>query len=1549
MFSSIETPSRLEGDAPSEGNAPGSIVTACVMPVYVARQLDRKAGELKAEVASALKKGELHPELREVLRVVDPQSEPSIAFGQITQGLYQRMVGASTLPLRDTEVSLAQEPSANAAYLPLGRRHFIFNSGLCVGPRAVDSIDGFASVLAHELAHREFRERYGVKGKSSKFEEAFADGYPIFTWLWDAGFNPKAALKWAEAHQKSWRAQSQTECLRDILDEHPSAPLSLALAKACLAWLELERGDCGDVFTPIDSIRTETGGKSYSLTEACREAKLESFVDERLRLLGFSKGENVAKDLDIVAQTLASLSHLNSARVEDIAAALSSLTIDMSAETHQAGITAVTEVIYSWALRGETKHAEVIYDRLALSCSETPQRSRPILGRLVLLEQEISAFIAAQTPEEIASSAARLHRAIEAEPLCAIQCLKPGYDKLIVQNDFLDERWFSRFKANEPGSVVPWQKHFTTLVESQNPQVKHEIFAALIALGVRDYRMLAHLSDPDLLSYFSMQLPVVVSEMKWDVNSGQARLHELRLDPNGTLTEGKHRESLEWEHRAIKSVVERHGNSPEVFKFQALFDYANAMRLIVLAQITREKQVLSSQAVALPLLETFPAEVARLNRYFIADSFQAQSEIVAACRQLMKDNPDKAGEILRRFFLDDKGRGFHAFGEYSGGSDLGFDSESRILGLQRSPFLQFICKEGGLFLPAQEQLHLVAVSGLADNLQYAKIGKRKQELASTIKSLWPVIEKLLGSERVMPQSFAELQVLQEDLKPYGSDAKAVCTIFYLNQFEISLPPLSELESIVDSIRELASWGSKFELESLDLALIRRVKEKLPARFKLDPDLSLAIREIRSIGRYDLLAASEFHGSLGSVLDRVMQQGGRLEENLRELVSVGLIREPGLRKRLFGEYAAAVHQRMGVDDGSDDYATRIAPLISDLQSTVPISMRTELFGVLAEKLETQRVVSFAFRDALDPFLEIATRSKVAQEVLLDAAFNTLTKSSDGRELLIEFIFSSGTSSDIDLFLEQAIASIDDSESPSFKSDIYGEWIQRGGDSYYQLKADTAESRKMLHHWRDSMRLAYSNFWEATLPLRATMCANLFFPEQELSAQRYLEVFERVLKIAIPDDVQNRSGLLTWTRAYIQGKDRYKQPFYLAALATATLDTANNPEAESKVGSVLASLAEQMGPAELKFAQAADGHPGVPEDCRPDPVRVKTRADVPYRWKFFETLEKQLSQQEMGLFRHIGPITNAGSIYITAQATAVDGRIGALSLERLYTANRADSGFRGLERMIDNHGGSDFERRIAKEMVDEGRRIVRDELDVSQLPEKVRNLKKLYSGAVVTVDGTEYRSDFVDLYAHGEHFRFTQWVDGQHTVEVLNAADGSPDEKRKLAVALVAIELTAILKGLPFCNDRHGGNSKQLPGNHTLHFDPGGAMVQAPSQKDMQQLAEAIFSALNGAASPSQVVASYLDHLKERYRTTEELPDFLKRTQKAFSGLGEYFRLMTEEDTVNVLVAALPHAHPALRYYAMKNFSSLSSSASPLVSGLMRALTQPSKAVTVRLQL
>lgn len=1549
MSKSLENAACLEDRQTNCLSAPQTMIHASAMPVCAALPEGSSSRQINAEVTKALKKGELHPELREVLRLVDPHSDPAIAFEQITKGLYQRMVTASTLPARDTDISLAQDISANAVYLPLGKKNFILNSGLCVGPNAVGSIDGFASVLAHELAHREFRERYGVKGKSSKFEEAFADGYPIFTWLWDAGFNPKAALRWAETHQKEWRAQSQNQRIANILDEHPSAPLSLALAKACLAWLELERGDCGDVFTPIDSIKAEAGGKSYSLSDACRAAKLESIVEVQLRQLGFSKGQDVAKDLGTVADTLSSLSHLNSARAQDIYTAISCLKIDTAEALQQIGINKVTEAIFLWAERGETEHAASLYQSLSLACLKTPLSRIPPIGRLASLEDKISNFIEAHAPAEIASAAAKLRVGIEAEPLCNLQKFSHSVNGRTINNDFLGNVNFSHFATSKPGNIVAWQNHFATLVDSKDPQVKQDIFSCLVALGVMDYRALAHVSEADLLRYFSDQMPLVVPEMTWELSAGNLSLHELRMDVDGMLSTGSnYLESRGWEHRAIQRVIERYENSTEILKFQALFDHINRQREVVPEQGSREQPALGRGAVALSLLPEHPAEVAQLNRYFIADSFQAQSEIVAACRRITIEHPESARQILRDFFIDAKGQGFFAFGEYCGGSNIPNMSESKILGAQRSPFVKFICEEGGTFLSPQEQLKLVATSGLIANLQCAGVGNRKLELDETVKTILPVISKLLGRDTKAPQSLAAVQALQETLEPYGDEVAAICTIFYLQRFEKTLPLLSEVEGVAKSIRRLPDWWSNMSADDgLELQLIGRVKEKLPTRLKLNADLDLAICEIRAIGQYGLLAGSEFHDLLGTVLDRVMQSGEKLEERLGNLVSVGVVRDPSLRKRLFSEYADEVHRRVGVDDASVEYVNCIAPLISELQSTVSLSMRTELFGVLANILEAQRDVAFAFRDALDPFLELAARSKQTQEVLLDAAFNTLTKFSDGRELLIQFIFSAGTPSDIDLFLDSAKEHIEDAFSYSVKDEIQGNWTKSKGDTVYKLTADSTAGKKLLHRWRDSMQLAYSNFWEAPLPLRATMCANLFFPEGELSPSQYTEVFERVLKIAIPGDVQNREELLSWTRSYIQGKDRYKQPFYLAALATA-MDGADKSNAARKVGDILATLAEQMGPAELKFAQAGDGHPGVPEDFRPDPIRVKTKADVPYRWKFFEMLDKQLTSEERGLFGHIGPITNAGSIYVTAQATANDGRIGALSVERLYTANRAASGFRGLDRMIDNHRGSEFEKRVAKEMIDEGRRIVTDELDGSKLPEKVSNLKKLYSGAVVKVNGSEYSSDFVDLYAHGQHFRFTQWVDGEHTVEVLNAADRSPEEKRKLAVALVAIELTAILKGMPFCNDRHGGNSKQLPGNRTLHFDPGGAMVHAPSNQDMQQLAEAIFSALNGADSASKVVANYLEHMKGRYLKNEELPDFLKRTQKAFSGLGEYFRLMSEEDTVNVLVAALPHAHPALISYAMTKMSSLTSSSSPLVRGLIRGLTSSSKAVEVQLQ-
>jgi len=181
-----------------------------------------------------------------------------------------------------------------------------------------------------------------------------------------------------------------------------------------------------------------------------------------------------------------------------------------------------------------------------------------------------------------------------------------------------------------------------------------------------------------------------------------------------------------------------------------------------------------------------------------------------------------------------------------------------------------------------------------------------------------------------------------------------------------------------------------------------------------------------------------------------------------------------------------------------------------------------------------------------------------------------------------------------------------------------------------------------------------------------------------------------------------------------------------------------------------------------------------------------------------------------------------------------------------------------------------------------------------------------------------------------------AEGKHFLDIPDNKKNL-DYKRAVAKAIAAFELSLIVRGLPFDDDRHGGNCK-IDGNTISHFDFGGMMLKLPSDDELKQFGEVMVNVLSRTNREGDFADEYFQEIKKLKESQGSVPALVKRVQKALLSLGDYRRYFRDDDLLDVIATAVQAAHPTLRNVAL---SKVMSSGGPgaLPKGFMAKLINP----------
>lgn len=635
-----------------------------------------------------------------------------------------------------------------------------------------------------------------------------------------------------------------------------------------------------------------------------------------------------------------------------------------------------------------------------------------------------------------------------------------------------------------------------------------------------------------------------------------------------------------------------------------------------------------------------------------------------------------------------------------------------------------------------------------------------------------------------------------------------------------------------------------------------------------------------------------------------------------LLAEPVIVDYSFRSYLINSWTDCILNKFGTDDGTTEYKKDIEPVLENIKNISNLPLRYDISKILAEKLITQRELSYLFRDAIESG---DIREKLSKKGLELSGIN----------LYLDQLASHEANDLIDYLMKPLDAQVGAKLLTDLKEvgKAYTEWSEEDLIKSLYISSDY-DPRFLL-----PARSIHEEFWAMPLVGRVKIMRDLLFPLSEerttkkeaqkstkntveekaliesVSKQRFIESCNQVMDILFPKNTTEENRARKITMGYIDLLEPELQPLFLAALMTASKTYQETGEKLS-IGERLALVLEVMGPAETKFGQGLHSHPDTPEEIREGLGRLKSKASPYTRWELWNRIEEVMPEWEE-VIAHLGPSKGSASFFVAAQMTHKTGSSEIITLQREHAKARAIRGYDLIQKLAQKIGNdsilgvnSEDAKDTIIDIVEGNKKIVDIETSSEAGLKQVDIAKKLYNGVTIKVGKRKFNFKTADWTATGEEYRRQKEMPGVHFNDLPETTGDEKSYKSDFAKAYLTLELINILKGKEFDPDRHGSQLK-IDGENVGLFDHGALSFEVPTKEDKEGLVTLIantFSAYQKSNDKSIGTLMYQELRKLKKQSSDgKTPPYLIKVVTAMLKLNDFMRYIKPEDIQDILIA------------------------------------------------
>ncbi len=1385
------------------------------------------------------------------------------------QRIYDRLLQGVLGPDYDrsqyeVQFRMSADRSPNAAIAAWEQPPLIFYTRGLV--ELTDNESELAAVLAHELTHGELHKRLGSH-MNGKLEELASDLRAPYM-LRMAGY-PQGAM--STILRKLGSTELANQVFPDPFDVHPSFEVRLAaleIAERALVRGPLGMGeqDSADIDDPpiSPSLRTTIGAISY-----------QSVVERTLHEAGFARMEP-PQQLDLLArligEKLLSWDTGLSVRGNDLLHALKGVQLSPQEPAHQAAIHRLVEVMTHTPASGWNPFiTEKLYPALCQLCGYRDSRGKDALGGLAELQRVITQFVMAYTPEAIRIAAEDLNRIAGSYTFVARRDDQPHR---IHPQDEVEFVGFSMPSAAKVGAAT------TPLAPSWDRQVRTALEDGQGAV-LQALRLLGIINDPRLATFPQDATSHVLIRLSNEVDG-----RRLIYDKNGQIRD----------LRGLNELL-------RVEEERALF-----------AKRSREERTLLP-SVDWGLLEYMP--------YRFVEQYEEQLSVVVGVldgeypfagevanqmRALRARAPEAADKAARALDMHLKSSAFQQLEErqswMEGSFTVGFSASHPLVGYLLE-YPSGLDRSGGL-----------------DLLQYVRC--LSDDKSQTPVERWQIDTSLLKLG-LPAASVKEFRRTLGDLNPYRlKRAKVFPTILQVEAYRLLSQP-GRAPLTIEELSLFRDIASGEEVEVLDYALVRAL------RFLVNGEVSkLRQRDVSRLGTEALIG--EFHvlsterAGL-SLFSQVPELRVRYQNEIKRRIEA--IEDPQSRQQLLrrllsrqttpphgnsldraisavrgfetqsprysgtpadldfrswacDRYAKTFPALLGRDDGSDTYVegfkAQVEALVEKAPSIVTLDILSrvsapEIGNQLLFQAPTARYVRTTMENqGLTEMVNQNLKAAVG-EVLL----KTLEKSASAKKGMVDFLLEPLTDQSAAEHLkklEQAFKGFTNINKIPF------------------LSADLDKEARL-----EALMMLHRNFWSLPFAGRVLASKLLLFGTRSLGDTERREQIElqaeQILDRMIPAEQKYGKESRLLIRSYLDATHNLvDREVLLAAMLVASHPEGNGSKSLG-VGEALGLVLDALGPAGRKLKQGLESSSQLPEDLKAPLRSSKTMAVEVWRDQLFSWNAERGGGEEW-----IGRVLGAGSYAVTFEVDSAEHGLVARSMLYPHVRNQAEGEFEILTGTAANVASKDKRFASMADMVRQGSRASKHETDMGRVARQAEVARALYEGMEIEIEGHRYRFTIPRYLGGGTDYKDFAIAPGTHFNDLPAETGPQQAERRRLAMACLAMELQILLAGRPFDHDRHGGQQK-IQGNEIAQFDFGALSLTAMSDRQKQLLGFVIGGLLRGHFGQRRPFDTVLEREIRRCAANIDEADFLGEVKRAMLALGNFRDALESDDLLKII--------------------------------------------------
>lgn len=1412
--------------------------------------------------------------LFEIYRVVDPDSPEGLAF-QSHMGIFYRKLFPDQKP-KPVRFILTDEPHLNAFFLVSRRPPVLgFSKKLVLHTKYLEDILG---IMAHELTHKIFEDEYG-QHHNSKLEELTADTYPLIL-LADAGLDPRQYVSYVRHNIHTDTSETYSTILVDV---HPTSVNRVRALEDGLAVLDQKRGG----FTHLSPTLLPP-----EFLQIAQNSKHQSFVD--LFAEGLKNLPNVEK-LQKLRQIIATMSW-NNRRIADMGKLLQSLKIKRSIPAEALEQNALADTILSLSetpLGDDTASSwnkqDIVFSLYrSLAAQISAEGTRPI-GRLKPYEDAIYGIIEA-TDKEFALEASQDLLDLLAKETLQRELLA----RLVTWPQFKPPTFKEKSRVSR--KPVSWNKQ----VHWAEKDSTTTIAKALIALGIADQRLFKYLSLEVAFREKKLDVlfPPLVVESYFESESSKEDsiiIDQCEIDDDGYL----HQPHLQKEIKIEKRVAEEDSEILErqLAKLETWFKQISPGNFVEEEKILEEKgRLLGSEERGQPRwLCLGHSDInfllfLELNTNILAEAGSSMNskvplllarELHEVASGLIKNTGPAAKQIkesIRGLYLGFPAK--HRLYRYSFEQRfINFDFPALA---DANPLGVLILSNPGKLFTREEQLQLL--NRTAGDVEYHYRGP-----GSLNTSIMELARRFLGYRQ--PKTGKVFNQLIDKLKDGGDFVGAMLKIEFrlllreagrAKKVANAVPPDLNIDKVIEAATSLGIPDSD-ELKILFRPIV--AKKTWPTQLipLIDAWIGASNADLFPVDQvlcYSLLR------TIVKKIGRIKAHNQRIELFERILFNYR-IKDPKVRSQMEDLWSKAVLHQYGLDNNSIKYSNTIRPILKRLK-TLTLDARLALVDRLTNQLQTQPRLTAEFKNLVHRISKEELESSFMKGAILEAAILKTRKSSRGRNQLMDFLLSELSEKST----QQMEKTLREEAADELKYSI--------GDDV------TGPSRTVMlpgMQIRAELRFMWENFWAAPFGVRAVLFEQLLFPtiSHEPAANREMadSVFDYVCNKLFPSGEPYSREARYFLEAYFHVIPSYQYRILLSAMmVTAEKSSGGN----TPIGQRLAMVLELLGPAETKLGQIIHSHPQTPIEIKQGMGRLKSKADPPFRWDLMDQIQQQVLPDLKKRMRHIGALMGSASFYLAVELDLQDGMAGVLKLLRPYAEERAKNGFRIMAQMVNllHKNFSDVTIITLKQMIAQAEQSATQEADGNLSLHQAAYAATIYDGRTVEIGDVSIGMHVCKILEAGPDYQFIQKAPGNHFNDLPEDTEDQLLYKKQIALAYYAFELSSILRGRRFDNDRHGAQLR-IAGNNIYLFDWGGMLLQDPTPAELLQLGGTVFDfgmALQLGSSPENAI---FQSVQTRANQGEDI-SYLINVQRAMLAL-EDFRQYIDVGVLSTLIKTL----------------------------------------------